>query len=106
MSKLSQQNWFTYAKKTASDSHLKAMQKSLSGAPLLVKALLGHTTIKVDELIHLAPGDILQLEKPASGEMIVQVEGKNKFTALIGQYKGKRAIRISARCCRAIASPE
>jgi flagellar motor switch protein FliM len=94
MSKLSQQNWFTYTKKANSDSHQKAMQKNLAGAPLLVKVLLGHTTIKVDELVNLAPGDILQLDKPASGEMIVQVEGKNKFTGLIGQFKGKRALRI------------
>ena len=100
MSKLSQQNWFTYAKKAANDGHVKAMQKSLEGAPLQVKVLLGHTTIKVDELIHLAPGDILQLDKPSSGEMIVQVEGKNKFTGLVGQFKGKRALRIK----RAVAS--
>ena len=94
MGKLSQQNWFTYAKKAANDGHLKAMQKNLSGAPLLVKVLLGHTTIKVEDLINLAPGDILQLEKPASGEMIVQVEGKNKFSGLVGQFKGKRALRV------------
>ena len=73
---------------------MQAIQKNLEGAPLLVKCLLGHTTIKVDELLNLAPGDIIQLEKPASSEMIIQVEGKNKFTGLIGQFKGKRAIRI------------
>ncbi len=94
MSKLSQQNWFTYSRKAGSENHAKAVQKSLDGAPLLIKILLGHTSIKVDELINLAPGDIIQLEKPSSGEMIVQVEGKNKFTGLIGQFKGKRAIRI------------
>jgi flagellar motor switch protein FliM len=94
MSKLSQQNWFTYSRKAGSESHAKAVQKSLSGAPLLVKVLLGHTSIKVEELLNLAPGDILQLEKPANAEMIVQVEGKNKFAGLIGQYKGKRAVRI------------
>src|SRR5579862_6681236 len=59
MSKLSQQNWFSYTKKTMSDDHLKALQKNLSGAPLLVNVLLGHTSIKVDELLSLAPGDIL-----------------------------------------------
>jgi len=94
MSKLSQQNWFTYSKKSANDGHIQAMQKSLGGAPLLVKVLLGHTTIKVDELVNLSPGDIIQLEKPSTGEMIVQIEGKNKFTGLVGQFKGKRAIRI------------
>src|SRR5215212_7525827 len=72
MSKLSQQNWFTYSRKAGSENHVKAVQKSLSGAPLLVKVLLGHTTIKVEELINLAPGDIIQLEKPSNGEMIVQ----------------------------------
>ncbi len=94
MSKLSQQNWFTYSRKTGNEKHTKAVQKSLGGAPLLVKVLLGHTTISVNELKGLTPGDIIQLEKPASGEMIVQIEGKNKYTGLVGQYKGKRAIRI------------
>jgi len=94
MSKLSQQTWFTYTKKTATDDHLKAMQKNLGGAPLVVKVVLGHTTMKVEELLSLAQGDIVQLEKPASGEMIVQVEGKNKYAGFIGQYKGKRAVRI------------
>ena len=94
MSKLSQQNWFSYTKKNVSDDHLKALQRNLSGAPLVVKVLLGHTSIKVDELLSLSPGDIIQLDKPASGEMIVQIEGKNKFTGLIGQYKGKRAVRV------------
>ena len=59
-----------------------------------MKVLLGHTTIRVEELMNLAPGDILQLEKPANAEMVVQVVGKNKFAALVGQYKGKRAFRI------------
>ncbi len=94
MGKLSQQNWFTYVKKSANDGHAQAMEKNLAGAPLLVNVLLGHTTIKVHELVNLAPGDILQLDKPATGEMIVQIEGKNKFTGLVGQHKGKRALRI------------
>ena len=94
MAKLSQQSWFTYSKKAATADHQKAMQKNLSGAPLVVKVLLGHTTIKVEELMNLAAGDIIQLEKPASGEMIVQIEGKNKYTGLVGQFKGKRAVRV------------
>jgi flagellar motor switch protein FliM len=94
MGKLSQQNWFTYSRKSSNDKHLQAVQKSLSGAPVLVKVLLGSTTIRVEELMSLAPGDILQLDKPANAEMIVQVEGRNKFAALVGQYKGKRAIRV------------
>ena len=94
MSKLSQQNWFTYSRKAGSEGHSQAVKKSLDGAPLLIKTLLGHTTIKVEELMNLSPGDIIQLDKPANAEMIVQVEGKNKFAGLIGQFKGKRAIRI------------
>jgi flagellar motor switch protein FliM len=34
------------------------------------------------------------MEKPASGDMIVQVEGKNKYAGVIGQFKGKRAVRV------------
>jgi flagellar motor switch protein FliM len=94
MGKLSQQNWFTYTKKSGSADHQKAMQKNLGGAPLILKVVLGHTSIKVEELLSLAPGDIIQLEKPASGEMIIQIEDKNKFAGFIGQYKGKRAVRV------------
>jgi len=94
MGKLSQQNWFTYSRKALSDSHTRAVEKNLSGAPLLVKVLLGHTSITVEELMNLSPGDILQLEKPANAEMVVQIEGKNKYAALVGQFKGKRAVRI------------
>lgn len=94
MGKLSQQNWFTYSRKTATDDHIKAMQKNLDGAPVMIRVLLGQTAMKVDELLNLAPGDVLQLEKPSTAEMIVQVEGKNKYAGLMGQFKGKRAIRI------------
>ena len=72
----------------------RAETSVIGGAPLLVKVMLGHTSIKVDELLNLAPGDILQLDKPASGEMVIQIEGKNKYAGLVGQFKGKRAVRI------------
>ena len=34
MSKLSQQNWFTYSRKAGNEGQAKAVQKSLSGAPI------------------------------------------------------------------------
>ncbi len=101
MGKLSQQNWSTYTRRAATDDHVKAMHRNLGHAPLLVKALLGHTQIKVGDLVHMSPGDVLQMDLPASSEMSVQIEGKNKFAALVGQFRGKRAVRITHELCAA-----
>jgi len=39
-------------------------------------------------------GDIIQTEKLANADLVVQVEGKNKFAGRLGQFRGNRAIRV------------
>lgn len=95
MDKLSQQNWSSYSRRADKEDHLRAMQHNLAQGHLLVNVLLGYSSIKVNELLSLAPGDVLQMDKPAGSEMIVQIEGKNKYTGQVGQFRGKRALRIT-----------
>jgi flagellar motor switch protein FliM len=56
---------------------------------------LAETTITVGELLSLQPGDIIQTAKPANSELLVRVEGKNKYRALLGRYKENKAMRIT-----------
>jgi flagellar motor switch protein FliM len=56
--------------------------------------MLAQTTITLSDLTHMAAGDLITTDKPASQHIVLCVEGERKFLAQIGQYKGKRALRI------------
>ena len=60
------------------------------------EGFLARTSIKMSELLGLQPGDIITTEKQTSGDVFVEVEGKQKFRGQLGQFRGKRAVRITA----------
>jgi len=49
----------------------------------------------VGDLMGLQSGDILQTAKPLSGEIVLQVEGRNKFAGRLGRHKDHVAIKIT-----------
>jgi flagellar motor switch protein FliM len=95
LSKLAAQNWFSYQKKDASGGLLKSLTTNVSSAPVEMRALLGSTTMTMRDLVSLGVGDVITTEKAQSRDVTIQVEGRNKFTAAIGQFRGKRAVRIT-----------
>jgi flagellar motor switch protein FliM len=58
-------------------------------------AYLGEAKIKLSELRDLRPGDLIQLQKRVDRDLIVQIEGHNKFAGSVGQFRGRRAISLS-----------
>jgi flagellar motor switch protein FliM len=94
LSKLTTQSWFGYHAKGATNIELKRIHRNLSNSKVGITAYLGQTRIRLDELRDLRPGDIIQVDKPTGGEMIIQVEGRNKFAGVPGQLRGRRAIRL------------
>jgi flagellar motor switch protein FliM len=97
MGVLASQNWFSYQRKTGADDSLRKLTRSVTSAPVELRAFLASTTMRLSELMSLAPGDIITTTKPANGEVTVQIEGKNKFSAHIGQYRGNKALRINRK---------
>ena len=51
----------------------------MNTAPVEMRVFLAKTTIKLNDLLGLQPGDIITTEKPSGADVFVQVEGKNKF---------------------------
>ncbi len=94
MDHLSSQNWFSLSKKQSSKQVEQQISRNLSRAPMVATGLLAQTTITVNELINLAPGDIIVTEKPARHPVILCVENEKKYLAQIGQYRGNRALKI------------
>jgi flagellar motor switch protein FliM len=102
MGTLASQNWFSYQRRGLQDDHLRKLTGNVQNAPVEVRGFLAQTTISVDELLSLQVGDVLTTEKPSDGEVLIQVEGRNKFVGRIGQFRGTRAIRIT-RICRQLS---
>ncbi|HVT90740.1 MAG TPA: flagellar motor switch protein FliM [Tepidisphaeraceae bacterium] len=95
MGVLAAQNWFSYQRKGGQEDHVKRLTRNVNNAPIELRCFLARTTIKVNELLNLQPGDIITTEKSISGEAIIEVEGKHKFMGKIGQFRGKRAMRVT-----------
>jgi len=95
MGKLLTQGWLAYQRRTAADDRSGEIGQSIGATQIDVIAYLAETTMTVKDLLTLQPGDILQTSKPVSGEIVVQVEGKNKFAGTIGRHRDNLAVRVS-----------
>ncbi|MDP9175368.1 MAG: flagellar motor switch protein FliM [Planctomycetota bacterium] len=95
MGMLAAQNWFSYQRKGGHEDYLRKLTKNLSNAPVQMRAFLGQTSIRLNDLIALQPGDVITTDKDCHRDVLIQVEGKNKFLAQIGQFRGSRAVRIT-----------
>ncbi|MFO0837514.1 MAG: flagellar motor switch protein FliM [Phycisphaerae bacterium] len=94
LSHLTSQSWF-YKPKAASDLHRQRLVRNVSKSLVRFVTYLGQTTIKLRELRELQVGDLIQLDKRANQELILQVAGRNKFAGVPGRVRGRRALRIT-----------
>jgi flagellar motor switch protein FliM len=92
--KLASQSWLQYKRGRAGDLRDQLAEK-LQRAPLLTTAILAETTITLGDLLNMAPGDLIVTDKPASAAAVLTIEGRKKFLANLGQFKGKRALKVS-----------
>lgn len=95
MYQLSKQNWLSYRRKSNDADSANRIVQKIESAPVKMRAFLAETTITLADLANLSIGDIITTDRPASAEMTLQVEGKNKFAARLGQHKGHRALKVT-----------
>lgn len=95
MGKLLSQGWLAYQRRTPAEDKTEEIARAIGATKVDVVSYLAETAITIEDLISLQPGDIIQTEKPVDAEMILQVEGENKFAGIIGQCRQNKAIRIT-----------
>ncbi len=95
MSKLSNQSWLSYRRRDGEADNTARLVRGLGGAPLQLRAYLASTTITLADLAGLTVGDILTTDRAANSEVLLQVEGRGKFAARLGQHKGHKALKIT-----------
>jgi flagellar motor switch protein FliM len=68
----------------------------IAEAPVEVVVELATTKITTSDMLGLRVGDIIASEKDIREALMVYVQGKPKFYASPGKYKGRKAIQIEA----------
>jgi flagellar motor switch protein FliM len=92
--RLSANSWVSYGKKTATPENMKRISGQLSDALVEVVVDLAETNISTSDLIGLRVGDIIATEKDVERPLVVSVEGRPKFHAKPGAFKGHKAIQL------------
>ncbi|MBK8267867.1 MAG: flagellar motor switch protein FliM [Planctomycetes bacterium] len=93
--KLGAQSWLAYSHKASNKAQEDSFAQNLKQAKVEVRTYLGETEITVDDLVSLAPGDIIRLDKLVTRDFLMRVEGRNKFAGRIGKLRGNRALQIT-----------
>jgi flagellar motor switch protein FliM len=92
--RLSSNNWVSYGKKSATAESIQRISGQLSNALVEVVVELADTHIATADLIGLRVGDIIATEKDVERPLVVCVEGRAKFHAQAGAFKGRKAIQV------------
>lgn len=71
-----------------------ALKNSLKKASLTITAELGEGQMTVEELLYLAAGDVISLDRKIDDPLLIKVGGVPKFTAQPGHLKNKMAVQI------------
>lgn len=95
--KLAAQSWLGYSRHGGASEESHRVARSIRRAEVEVAAFLGETKITVEELLGLAPGDVIQLDKLVDRDFILRIRGQNKFAGRLGQLRGKRALQITRK---------
>jgi flagellar motor switch protein FliM len=71
------------------------LSSELLDASLELTVELGESCITLEDLVNLSPGDTIMLDKDSRGDLVVKVEGVNKYMAVPGVHSGNKAVQIT-----------
>lgn len=94
MDKLNTKYWYSTMQEKDEQRYTEAIETLISKAPIPVKAILGNSTISVNDFVNLQVGDIVRLDTKVDQELDVYVGNIRKFTALPGASGDDYAVRV------------
>ncbi|MGN0141342.1 MAG: flagellar motor switch protein FliM [Roseburia sp.] len=95
MDKLNTKYWYASQQERDEQVYTDAVEALISKAPMPIKAVLGNSTISVNDFLGLQMGDIIRLDTKVDEELDVYVGNIKKFTALPGASGDNYAVRIT-----------
>ncbi len=92
--KLNTKFWYSTMQASNNDSYREVIESTLSRAKIPVRAVLGKSTVSVNDFINLQMGDIIRLNSKVDEELDVYVGSIKKFKALPGAAGDSYAVRV------------
>ncbi len=96
MDKLNTKYWFSTMKDTSGEQFKEHIETLLRKVDMPVKAVLGQSTITVNDFANLQIGDIIKLNSKVNSDLNVYVGNIRKFKALPGSTKDSYAVRVTS----------
>ena len=96
MDKLNTKYWFSTMQENDEENYEEYLEALIKRVEVPVKAVLGKSSVSVNDFINLQVGDIIRLDSRIDDELSVYVGNIRKFTALPGSSKDKYAARVTS----------
>ena len=96
MDKLNTKYWFSTMQEMDEASYRDNLESLVNKVYVPVKAMLGNSSINVNDFINLQVGDIIRLDKRIEDELDIYVGDIKKFTALPGASEDCYAVRVTS----------
>lgn len=94
--KLNTKYWFSTMQVKDDKSYQDLIEIAISKAKIPIKAVLGKSSISVNDFLGLQVGDIIKLNTKVDDELTIYVGNLDKFKALPGASTDAYAVRISS----------
>lgn len=75
-------------------SRNKELQALIGGSGVVVSVGLGNATLDLKNVMELKVGDIVRLDRPANDEVVVSIDGREKYLAEIGLQRYRKTVKI------------
>lgn len=95
LDKLNVHYYYSSASAKSTPENVETIRHKLENSKVPLKVILGHTSITVKDLLELAPGDIVPLDRNIRRELEVVIGHRTKFMGLPGIYDNRYAVQIS-----------
>ncbi len=96
MDKLNTKFWFSTMQEKNDESYTEVIETVVKRVDVPIKAVLGSSSISVNDFIGLQMGDIIRLDSHVDDELEVYVGNIKKFKAMPGSSKNNYAVRVTS----------
>ena len=96
MDKLNTKYWYSTMQEKEDKSYEETIEALIAKAKIPIKAVLGTSSISVNDFVNLQKGDIIKLNSGIEDELTIYVGNINKFKALPGSSSDNYAVRVTS----------
>lgn len=96
MDKLNTKYWFSTMQENHDEHYEEYIESMIRRVDVPIKAVLGKSTISVNDFLNLQVGDCIRLDSRVDADMDVYVGNIRKFTALPGTERDSYAVQITS----------